>query len=78
MFIEDKLSHYNITDMVFVMYMDTIRMREAGVQMLVKKETHITDFYFTWYVQTKNPMPQIEEIYLIVDSHVYEEFINIF
>jgi len=73
-----ELSHYLLTDMMFILYMDTIRMREVGLPMIIKKETQITDFYFTWYVQTKRDMPQIEEIYLISDLHVYEDFINIF
>ena len=74
---DDIADHHIVTDMVFVMYMDTIRMREAGVQMLVKKDTKVIDFYFTWYVQTKRDMPQIEGIYLISDEQVYEDFLNI-
>ena len=75
---DNNLSHHIISDIIFIMYMDTIRMREAGLRMLINKGTQISEFYFTWYVQTKNAMPQIEEIYLISDSHVYEDFINIF
>lgn len=76
--IEDKLNHHIISDIVCIMYMDTIRMREAGKQMILRKDTAISDFNFNWYIQTKYPMPQIEEIYLIIDNQVYEDFINIF
>jgi hypothetical protein len=75
---DNKLSHHLISDMVFLMYVDTIRMREVGLNMLLKKGMRIADFYFTWYVQTIKDMPQIENIYLISDSHVYEDFNNIF
>lgn len=75
---KDNTTNFHvISDIKLIMYMDTIRMREAGVQMVIKKDTKLVDFYFTWYVQTKKDMPQIEEIYLISDSHIYEEFINI-
>jgi hypothetical protein len=72
------LSHYLIQDMVFVMYLDTLRMRQVGVELFIKKGLQLADFYFTWYVQTKRDMPQIEEIYLIKDLHIYEDFVNIF
>ena len=72
------IDHHLVSNIVMVMYLDTIRMREANVQMLVKKNTSILDFYFAWYVQTKKDMPQIEQIYLISDQHVYEDFNNIF
>lgn len=75
---EKTLSHHIISDMIFVLYLDTIRMREAGVQMLIKPGTVIAEFSFSWYIQTKVDMPQIKEIYLISDSHIYEDFINIF
>jgi hypothetical protein len=72
------ITHHLVSDIAFVMYMDTLRMREANVQMLIKKGTPVIDFYVTWYVQTKRDMPQIEEIYLISDNHIYEDFVNIF
>ena len=75
---DNKLSHNLINDMIFVMYMDTVRMREVGLNLSLKKGTRIADFYFTWYVQTKNNMPQIEEIYLINNAQVYEDFATIF
>ena len=75
--LDNIIQYHLITNMTFVMNMDTIRMREVGTHMLLKKETPIIDFYFTWYVQTKRDMPQIEEIYLISDGQVYEDFMNI-
>lgn len=75
---KENLSHVFVSNMVFIMYMDTIRMREAGLQMVVKKGVRICDFYFTWYAQTNSDMPQIENIYLLSDAHVYENFVNIF
>jgi hypothetical protein len=74
----NQIHHNLISNIVFIMYMDTIRMREAGLQMLVKKDTQISNFYFTWYVQTISDMPQIEEIYIIADAQVYEDFDKIF
>jgi hypothetical protein len=71
-------THYLISDMQFIMYLDTIRMREAKVQMLIPKGTSVSTFYFTWYVQTKRDMPQIQEIYLIYDGQIYEDFLKIF
>jgi len=74
----EVVSHNLIGDMIFRLYIDTTRMRENETPMMIKKGTRVTDFYFTWYVQTKRDMPQIEEIYLISDAQVYEDFVNIF
>lgn len=74
----EMLSHNLIEDMIFQLYIDTNRIRENKTPMMIKKGTCVTDFYFTWYVQTKRDMPQIEEIYLISDVQVYEDFVNIF
>ena len=53
-------------------------MREAGLQMIVKKDAVVSEFFFNWYVQTVKDMPQIEEIYLIIDEEIYKNFANIF
>ena len=75
---DNTIDHYLITDMIFIMYLDTIRIRDAGLQMFIKKDTQISNFYFTWYVQTIKDMPLIKDIYIVQDDHVYEDFINIF
>lgn len=75
---DSNIDHHLITDITFIMYLDTIRIRESGLQMFIKKDTQISNFYFTWYVQTIKGMPAIDEIYIIQDDHVYEEFHNIF
>ena len=75
---ENKISHHIIDNLKFIMYIDTFRIRETKSQMVLKKGTQILDFYFTWYAQTRYPMPQIEEIYLIADQQIYDDFLNIF
>lgn len=74
----EVLHHHVISNIKFIMYMDTIRMREAGLQMIVKKDAVVSEFFFNWYVQTVKDMPQIEEIYLIIDEEIYKNFANIF
>ena len=58
--------------------MDIIRIREAGLQMVLKKETPIMNLFFSYYIQTKNEINPIEEIYLIIDEQIYTNFVNIF
>ncbi len=74
----DILDHHIIDNIKFILYMDTIRMREAGLQMILRKNTPILNFFFSYYIQTKNEMVQIEDIYLIIDEQVYSDFVNIF
>jgi len=74
----DILDHHIVENVKLILYMDTIRMREANLQMILRKDTPIANFYFTYYIQTKNEMAQIEEIYLIIDDQVYKDFVNIF
>ena len=75
---EDILDHHIIDNIKFILYMDTIRMREAGLQMILRKDTPIIDFFFSYYIQTKKEMSQIEDVYLIIDEQVYSNFANIF
>lgn len=72
------LHHHVIENIKFILYMDTIRMREAGLQMILRKDTPIIDFYFSYYIQTLSEMNPIENIYLIINDQVYTDFINIF
>jgi hypothetical protein len=74
----DILNHHIIDNIKFILYMDTIRMRESGLQMILRKDTPILDFFFSYYIQTKTEMAQIEDIYLIIDEQVYNDFVNIF
>ncbi len=75
---ENNISRYIVGDFMFTMYIDTIRMREAGLQMLIEKGTPISEFYFSWYLQTKSELPQIDNIYLLINKQVYDDFVNIF
>ena len=75
----DNIGDHNIIENIkFVMYMDTIQMRESGLQMILRENTPIIDFYFTYYIQTVKEMAPIENIYLIIDDQVYSDFVNIF
>lgn len=72
------LDHHILENIRFILYIDVIRMREAGLQMILKKGTPIIELFFSYYIQTKTEMNPIEEIYLIIDDQVYTDFVNIF
>ncbi len=72
------LDHHILENIKFILYMDIIRIREAGLQMVLKKETPIMNLFFSYYIQTKNEINPIEEIYLIIDEQIYTNFVNIF
>jgi len=36
------------------------------------------NLFFSYYIQTKNEINPIEEIYLIIDEQIYTNFVNIF
>jgi hypothetical protein len=74
----DTVKYNIIENMIFKLYIDTARMREVGTPMLISIGTPLIEFFFTWYIQTKKDMPQIEEIYLIKNNQVYADFMNIF
>lgn len=74
----NTLDHHTIDNIKFILYIDTIRMREAGLQMILRKNTPIIDFFFTYYIQTKKDMTPIENIYLFIDEQIYNDFTNIF
>jgi hypothetical protein len=74
----EVLDHHIIDSIKFILYMDTIRMREAGLQMILRKDTPIIDFFFSYYIQTKKEMVQIEDVYLFIDENIYSNFVNIF
>lgn len=74
----EDMSHILISDLVFDMYIDVARMREVKFPMMIRKGTRLSDFYFIWYAQTKKDMLPINEIYLISDEYIYQDFFNIF
>lgn len=75
---EDNTSlRHILTNFEFVTYIDAVRLRETGHSMILNKGIKFTEFNFSWYVQTTLSVA-IENIYLIIDQHVFEEFINIF
>ncbi len=73
----NEIDYHLITNIEFIIYFDTIRIRENNLQMLMNKDTRISSFYFTWYVQTKADMSLVKEIYLIQDDYIYEKFYEI-
>lgn len=75
---EKKLSHQLLTNITMTAYIDVARMRQLNHIMLINQGTTFAEFYFTWYAQTACNMPQIEEIYLISDQYVFEDFLNVF
>ena len=77
-YINDILNHHLIDDIRFILYVDMFRLRETGQQMLLKAGMPVINFNFGWYVQTAYAMPNIEEIYLISDNQIYNDFKNIF
>jgi len=75
---DETVSRHIIDNIVLTMYVDAVRIREFKKSAVLTKGSHILDFNFTWYAQTSNPMPMIENIYLIHDQHIYEAFNEIF
>ncbi|MCK9293161.1 hypothetical protein M0P25_03740 [archaeon] len=73
----EKITHHFIQNFNFNLYIDTIRLREENLQLLIKKGTFITNFMFLWYVNNFET-PQYENTYLIENNQVYEDFVNLF
>jgi hypothetical protein len=74
----DKISYLFLDDFRLILYIDTIRLRSINPQLMIKKGTNILEFYFGWILQTQKELSMIEEIYVIYNNEVYDEFVNIF
>ena len=61
----------------FTLYIDVIQMRKKMAPLILNKGETIADIFFSWYIQTKYPTPSIENIYLIKDLYIYQEFTKI-
>lgn len=70
----DYVIHEN---MIMTLYIDVIQMRKTINNIYLKKNQSIADIFFTWYIQTQVPLPIIENIYLIKDLYIFQEFRNI-
>ncbi len=58
----------------FVSYVDIIQMRKKTGALYLNKGETIADIFFTWYTQCKVQTPSIENIYLIKDTYLFQEF----
>lgn len=74
---EKEKTHILITDLELVGYIDSIRMRSTPISGILRKGLPMINVFFTWYVQTKASMSNIENIFFIEDQYVYEEFLSI-
>jgi len=72
---ELKYKVYN--NIKFVLYIDVIQMRKKINSLLISKGEPIADLYFSWYIQTQKEVPMIENIYLIKDLYVFQEFAKV-
>lgn len=69
-----ELIYKTFENLVFTLYIDVIQMRKKMAPLILSKGSPIADIYFTWYIQTKYAVPSIENIYLIKDLYIYQEF----
>ncbi len=73
-----EIFYYNLDNFEFTLYIDSARLRELQHSSIITKGSKFAEFYFTWYIQSSGNVPQIENIYLISDQQVYEDFDKIF
>lgn len=69
-------SRFIYENIELLLYVDMVRLKNKELSILPKNEM-IATMYFNWYLQTKVNFPLIDQIYIIRDDHVYENFINI-
>ncbi len=74
---EKKLKNKIYSNLKLTLYTDVIQMRnrELSLAVLNKGQT-VANMYFTWYIREGN-IPIVENIYIIKDSHIYQDFIQI-
>jgi len=73
----NKLSYHIITKILITTIIDAVKMIKTNQNLIIDKGTLLTEFYFTWYTQTSSDMPQIENIYMIYDQDIFNDFANI-
>jgi hypothetical protein len=77
--LNDKItpSHTIYENLALTLYIDVIQLRKKLSSIYIKKNQSILDIYFSWYIQTNIPTPNIENVYLIKDLYIFQEFRNI-
>lgn len=75
--INTELKYKIYNNISFTLYIDVIQMRKKINSLLISKGEPIIDLYFSWYIQTQREIPMIENIYLIKDLYIFQEFAKV-
>lgn len=72
----EDFDHIIVENLILTLYIDVIQMRKKTNGIYLKKDVPIAEAYFSWYIQTKNDFPQIQNIYIVKDLYLYQEFMK--